>query len=295
MEEENTPSDSGKGYTWAIWITAFLFATLWSIGAFFFWTLLLLMLYFVFLRIYHSGIKMPSFTRSSSAQNPYRSYQKRPEYSQTGTPTSSTQNIQRMVRIIVFAFGGLFLLFFIIGIFSGSDDPGDSTSGNQESTTGEPYNEIADGYNVQGNGYYGKAQYDSALLYYDSALLVDPENKWALYNKSLVFFSKQDYRTSIQLVRKCLRLNPDYNEGLWLLGDDYFTINMNDSATYYLEQGYNNGFRDPGFLELMGDVYAKRGERSKAISSYKESLDADPDRSDVKQKLTALDPDSRLN
>lgn len=289
MEEESGQPQQRTWYRWAAGISAFLFALLWSIGPVFFWTFLMLTLYFAFLIIYSSGITFPSFSKNSGdSQNPFRAYQRR---SDSSTTASTQQIVGKVIRIFLIGFGGLILLLFIIGIFSGDEDTSDVPAESSEiETPSESSNEEADIYNTQGNSYYGKAQYDSALYYYEKALAVDPENKYAMYNKALVYFSRQDFRTSIQLVRKCLRANPEYNEAYWLLGDDYFSINVNDSAAYYLEQAYNNDYRDAGFLELMGDVYQKRGDQARAVALYKEAVVQDPTRTDLVQKILTLDP-----
>ena len=140
--------------------------------------------------------------------------------------------------------------------------------------------------------FFNQANYDSALWYYEKALVANSEDQYALYNKALVFLTKQDYRKSISVVKKCLRLHPDYNEAKWLLGDDYYWLRDYDSAQVTLEQAYDNGYKDPGFIQLLGDVYLKNDNRSKATEFYKQVIALDTTRAEVYKQLIELDPEN---
>jgi tetratricopeptide (TPR) repeat protein len=184
------------------------------------------------------------------------------------------------------------ILLFVVGIFSTKDS--DNTAVPEEVEKDEA-SEAAqkDDETIfidKGNGFFSDAQYDSALKYYEKTLYVNPLNQYALYNKALVFSMKKDFWGSISIVKKCLRLDPDYNEGLWLLGDDFASVNYYDSAIFTLERAYRNGYADPGFLQLMGEVYLKKDNRAKATELYKKVLEQDSSKVDVYRQLAELDP-----
>jgi predicted Zn-dependent protease len=94
----------------------------------------------------------------------------------------------------------------------------------------------------------------------------------------------------MHIIKRCLRDHPDYNEGLWLLGDDFYSVSYYDSAILTLEKAHQNNYDDPGFLQLLGDAYRKKNNRSKAAELYKEVLARDSSRAEVYRQLAELEP-----
>jgi tetratricopeptide (TPR) repeat protein len=266
----------------------FLFALFWSLGSFFFWTLLGLSAYFVFLAFYSSDAKISWFNRRSTSESPYPAYRR----SSRKTPPQDQLSLGRkIIRALVIGFGGMLVLLFIAGIFAKQNTDPSSESTGTNSSEPAATNEDTD-YVGRGNDFFDKTQYDSALINYDKALAIDPENQYALYNKALVFYMKKDYRRSIGLVKKCLRLYPDYDTGWWLMGDDYSSLNNNDSAAICLDKAYSHGYSDPGFLQLMGDVYLKKNDRVKARELFLKVITQDSSKAEVYRQLADLDPEN---
>src|SRR3954471_3249792 len=104
MSEESTSSGKVKWSKVLAILFAALFAIFWSLGAFFFWSLLGCCVYFSFLSIYSSAITFNFFERDQNSTDPHRPYQ-RP--SGSGGQTSANPAV-RILRIIV---------FFVIGFF----------------------------------------------------------------------------------------------------------------------------------------------------------------------------------
>jgi tetratricopeptide (TPR) repeat protein len=75
-----------------------------------------------------------------------------------------------------------------------------------------------------------------------------------------------------------------------LLGDDFFAVSYYDSAVFTLEKAHQNGYADPGFLQLLGDAYLKKSNRTKAIELYKEVLGQDSSKFEVYRQLAELEP-----
>lgn len=271
-----------------------LFAIFWSLGSFFFWSLLGLTLCFGFLWMYTSAplkAKMDAFRSAFSREsrphkNPYQAFRPRSE-----TQTSSAQplNIPKVIRLLMIGFFALFFFFSIVGLFFGEDEEvGEAvTLQNYEET---PVEDSTNVWNDRGNAALENNQFDSAFYYYDRALAMDPQNVYALYNKGLAYSLKQDYRLSNGLARQCVRYHPDYDPAWWLLGYNYDLTNNVDSAMYCLEKAYANGYGQPDFLQLVAEVYVKKDRRNDALEVYKRIVDMDTTKAEIFRKMAELDP-----
>ncbi len=292
MEESNEQPSKNK---WPGRLAIFfllLFAIFWSLGSFFFWLLFGLSSYFVFLAFYSSDVKFSIFEQKRAPENPYRAYQ---SSDRTSAPPQVI-TLRKVFRLIILSFLALFVFFFLIGVFFGKDNETDNNTSESEPVRIESESsEVSESdqvnaYTNKGNDFFNQPQYDSALKYYEKALAIDRNDQYALYNKALVYYMRKDYRRSMPIVKRCLRDHPDYNEAWWLLGDDYSSINNNDSAIYCLERAYNNNYTDPGFLQLMAEVYLKKDNREQAKVFYLKVIEQDTTKAEVYKKLAELDP-----
>lgn len=268
-----------------------LFAIFWSLGAFFFWTLLSLTGYFTFLHFYISG----SFGRMLSGwltafrgspqppPNPYRGFQPRPT-----SPAPSAVPVKKFIRFILVGIFSLFFFLFLIGVFFGEDEtPAEETvsySEPPEEDNGTTY------WNERGNAALQNDLSDSAIYYYDQALAIDPQNVYALYNKGLAYVLRQDYRRGNALARRCVAHHPEYDPAWWLLGYSYDLTNYTDSALYCLEQAYGHEYSQPDFLQLLAEVYVKKDKRRNALEVYQRMVSLDTTRADIFRKMSELDP-----
>ncbi len=302
--EDQPAVGKGKWFKRLAIFFAALFAVFWSLGSFFFWFLSGLTLYFTFLSIYSSGAKFSWFEKKQQ-DNPYQSYRGQ---SRQGQGPVSSNPIVRVVKIAAFSFLGFFIFLILVGLFFGEETPVEAPSAESEQTessSSSTSSEAEDVSNItRGNDLFNNGDYDSAILYYDKQLAQNPQDQDGLFNKSLAYFKKGEYTTSISLIRRCINVYPDYNEAYWLLGDNYSTISNLDSAVYCLEKAYNNDFRDSNFLQLMAETYLKKGDRTKSrdfylkvieldasnVDSYKQLIDLDPENASVyREKLNALE------
>ncbi|MDZ4715001.1 MAG: tetratricopeptide repeat protein [Cytophagales bacterium] len=261
-----------------------LFALLWSLGSFFFWVLLGLCAYFGVLWIVSTGASKSLF--SSVAQHrPSARFTTASPQAPPVTQRSTTGTVLRFIRILLIFFAGLFLFLFLVGLFSGDDESVDPTNTESPAAGGD-----TTWWNSKGNAAMDQSNYDSALIYYDRALARDPRDRYALYNKGLVFTMQKNYRRSNQMARHCLRVHPDYDPAWWLLGYNYDIQDNPDSALYALEKAYFNGYKEPDFLDLIADVYVRKNRKSSALEAYQRLIAIDSTRAAVYRKMAELDP-----
>lgn len=286
MEQPNNPTSKNKWHGRLAVLFLLLFSIFWSLGAFFFWVLLGLASSFSVLALDLADIKIPVFNQSNDGRLA------RSVLAPSNIPDAQDRNLffRKISRFLMM--GGLAFLFIIFFIWTAARNnkkaPVETTNG--EDSSGQKF-DAAIAYTTTGTNFFNTTQYDSALKYYDRALAVNPDSQDAIYNKALVFYMKQDYRKSIGIVKKCLRLNADYNTAWWLLGDDYYSIDQYDSAIFCLEKAYAHNFNDPAFLQLMGNAYLKNNNPAKAKEFYLKVIEQDTTQADVYRQLVLLDPE----
>lgn len=292
MEQENPSATNNRWYPKLTWLSAGLFAVLWSLGDFFFWVFLGLTCAFAFLWIYHSGARI-SFNRPGPPPGqPYRGYRS-PEPSEP-VPMEAPKKVPRAAFILFMVFAGVMLFVYRVGKMAAHEIPDNETMILEDSLSStEPVeeNNLVVKLSDKANTSLGREDYDSALYYYNEALKLDARDPGIHYNIAVVYSTRSDFLRSNSSARQCLRIDPQYNYGWWLLGWNYYSLNMYDSAILSLDRGYSNHFDEPGFLRLIGDVSIKRNNRSRAIEMYKASLAKDSTTVELYETLAGLEPD----
>lgn len=272
-----------------------LFAVFWSLGPFFFWTLLLLSLYFILLHFYYSesvrktleGIFNSVRQPSQPPPNPYQAFRPR---SGTTQPTQTPVRAGKVVRFVVLGFFFFTLFLFLVGLFTSVEESTDSGQGVSIDTETPTEDDGTTYWNEKGSAAMQNEKQDSALYYYNQALAIDPQNVYALYNTGLAYVLRQDYRKGNGFTRRCLQYHPEYDPAWWLLGYSYDLTNQTDSALYALEQAYGHDYSQPDFLQLLAEVYVKKDKRRMALEVYQKMVDLDTTRADIYRKMVELDP-----
>ncbi|CAN5543211.1 hypothetical protein BH10BAC4_BH10BAC4_01060 [soil metagenome] len=285
MEQKADTSGKSKWFGQLGWLFITLFAVFWSLGSFFFWFLLGLSAMFGSLSMIYSGIHISLFDNLPTNKSPYQSYT-----SAMGRPpvAGNELNLKKALRIFFIIGVTIFMLVFVVEIFA-PDNEATTESIEVEPVQSESIEEPT--FASRGITLFNDGQYDSALMYYNKALEVTPNDADLVYNKALAYYLKEDYRTAIRIARSCLRLSPDYREAWWLQGGSYFELNQYDSAIFSLETAYSKNLREQNFLILLGNVYLKKGNRSKAKDLYLEVVKIDTTQAEVYRQLAELDPE----
>lgn len=294
MEPDVTPSSPKWPKRLAL-LFILLYAIFWSLGPFFSWTLFALAGYFSFLAIYTSVSvrdwlqKLWASGRPSAAPRfaPRPTYQPTPEPGIATDAAAIVKKIFRVVRFIIIGAVSIIFILFLIGIFLVDEEPA-AAEETVVTNTGQPVSQV-EYFTEKGNTAMNNGLTDSAHYYYDKALRIDPQNVYALYDKGLAYILSNDYYRGNALTRRCLRYHSDYDQAWWLLGFSYDKMNNTDSALYCLETAKGHDYSDPGFLELLGEVYEKRGRRGDALDAYLKLITVDTTKADVYRKLAVLD------
>jgi tetratricopeptide (TPR) repeat protein len=111
-----------------------------------------------------------------------------------------------------------------------------------------------------------------------------------MFNKSLVYYQKQDYANSIEWSKKCANLYPDNIDAIVLTGDSYYAQERFSEALTWYRQGYDKGARSAELLNILAYVYDQQNRKTEAIQFYKETLQQDSSFVKVYERLAELEP-----
>jgi tetratricopeptide (TPR) repeat protein len=89
--------------------------------------------------------------------------------------------------------------------------------------------------------------------------------------------------------------NPDYVDGMLLIGDSFYNQSQLDSALRWYEGAYGQGYRSAILSHLMAYIYDVKGQTNQAIELYREAIGQDSTIVDIYTRLGELVPGEEGN
>ncbi|MBL7130511.1 MAG: tetratricopeptide repeat protein [Candidatus Omnitrophica bacterium] len=133
--------------------------------------------------------------------------------------------------------------------------------------------------------YSESSKTDAAIKEFNQALKFDPANPLALNALSYLYAELgENLDQALALVQKALELEPSNGAYLDTLGWIYFRKGDLDKAIRYLENA-SVMVEDAEIFEHLGDVYFKIGKSDEALKNWQRSLQIDPKRKQVRDKI----------
>jgi tetratricopeptide (TPR) repeat protein len=131
---------------------------------------------------------------------------------------------------------------------------------------------------------------------YDKALALDPDFARATYGKALTYFNQQRNDESIALLIPVLEKNPEYYDAMLLIGDCYFAQEKYDDAFNWYGNAYGDGnVRSQPLCYRLAYLFDRKGDYSRAVDLYKETLTYDTTVVDIYTRLGELLPNEDGN
>jgi tetratricopeptide (TPR) repeat protein len=125
----------------------------------------------------------------------------------------------------------------------------------------------------------------------DQAESQQEETKSSEYDNALQEYNSQNYRPSIVIARKALVADPNNNDLMLVLGEDYGALKQNDSSFVWFDRAYQNGARSAYLSHWLGYLYDDKGSLSQGIQFYKDALKQDSTRTQIYDRLAELEPE----
>jgi tetratricopeptide (TPR) repeat protein len=117
------------------------------------------------------------------------------------------------------------------------------------------------------------------------------EAKSSEYDRASIEYNKQNYRQSISIARKALIGDPNNNDLMLMLGEDYGALKQKDSSFIWFDRAYQNGARTAELSHWLGYLYDDKGSISQGIQFYKDALKLDSTRTQIYDRLAELEPE----
>jgi tetratricopeptide (TPR) repeat protein len=117
------------------------------------------------------------------------------------------------------------------------------------------------------------------------------EAKSSEYDRASIEYNKQNYRQSISIARKALIGDPNNNDLMLMLGEDYGALKQKDSSFIWFDRAYQNGARSAEVSHWLGYLYDDKGSTSQGIQFYKDALKLDSTRTQIYDRLAELEPE----
>jgi hypothetical protein len=118
------------------------------------------------------------------------------------------------------------------------------------------------------------------------------EQKSSEYDRALQEYNNQNYRQSISIARKAVIADPNNNDLMLVLGDDYGALKQNDSSFVWFDRAYQNGVRSAYISHWLGYLYDDKGSTALGIQFYKGALKQDSTRTQIYDRLAELEPEN---
>lgn len=116
-----------------------------------------------------------------------------------------------------------------------------------------------------------------ALKHFEKALLHDPENRYALYDKSTSLINLCYVEEATHILQRLGDLYPDDPDYAIDLGFCYLTQGYTDDALRYYQKAYDLGYCDPSVYAGLYCSYQDMGYKTDALYYAKKGLDEFPE------------------
>jgi tetratricopeptide (TPR) repeat protein len=127
-------------------------------------------------------------------------------------------------------------------------------------------------------GYAELNEPDKAVTDDETAIRLYPEYVKAYYNRANALFDQDKYHEAIAGYKKSKSLNPGYEYPDYNICRCYKSLNMPDSALYYINLHISEFPHDGDGYNLKGDIYYRREDYPTAIEFYTRAINFTPDK-----------------
>lgn len=138
---------------------------------------------------------------------------------------------------------------------------------------------------------YQLDNWETAKQHYESALRLNPENETVLNNYAYYMSLKgEELEKAKRMSELSLRIAPKNPSFLDTLGWIYYLMGDYEKALHYISSSLENGSQSAEVMEHKGDVLAKLGRVEEAIQFWNQSLETDPKRQYLLERIREVTP-----
>lgn len=144
---------------------------------------------------------------------------------------------------------------------------------------------IAEVYQLLANAYHYDKNYKKSDEIFEKLIEYDPDNLITLNNYAYYLAVRgENLEKALQLIEKVIKKNPEEPSFQDTYGWILFKLNRYDEAIKWIEKAYNSK-KSADICEHLGDVYFKKGNKSKALELWKEAKKLGGKSEELDQKI----------
>jgi tetratricopeptide (TPR) repeat protein len=244
----------------------------------------------------NTGLVESNFNKFYELEEKYYTSRRLPFYAtEVGRLYLAKEDFQNAIKYLErsrsFFSDDLFLLYYLGFAYSRLGDSEKAISLFDEVLKGNPAKEIKiDIVGQLGLIYDGMKNYQKSDSLYEEGLKLDSSNHLLLNNYSYSLSERGlQLERSERMSKEALEKEPENSSYLDTYGWILYRMGKYEDAEIYLKKAV--GLRDAQgengavLIDHLGDIYFKLGDKEKANSCWKRSLEMNPNNNDVKEKI----------
>ncbi|MCX8069296.1 MAG: tetratricopeptide repeat protein, partial [Thermodesulfovibrionales bacterium] len=114
--------------------------------------------------------------------------------------------------------------------------------------------------------YHEKGLINEAEIQYSKILTIDPYHKEALYNLSLIHFNRRDYEKALDLLNRCLKIDPKDAQTINLIGLTFEALGNKRSAEGCFKRAIQLRHYDYMIHYNFANLLSRQGRTEEAVS-----------------------------
>ncbi len=133
--------------------------------------------------------------------------------------------------------------------------------------------------------YFSKQEHKKALSLLKKIIEEDPEDHSSLWQIGEIYLNNQDYQTAELLIDKAIDLNTENPKYYMSMVEVYYSTDRHLEAVQIMEKVIKLRPENPKYLQILAEIYDELGDEDNAVKYYFRLLENDPSNPKAKKRL----------
>ncbi len=133
--------------------------------------------------------------------------------------------------------------------------------------------------------YFSKQEHKKALSLLKKIIEEDPEDHSSLWQIGEIYLNNQDYQTAELLIDKAIDLNTENPKYYMSMVEVYYSTDRRLEAVQIMEKVIKLRPENPKYLQILAEIYDELGDEDNAVKYYFRLLENDPSNPKAKKRL----------
>lgn len=133
--------------------------------------------------------------------------------------------------------------------------------------------------------YFSKQEHKKSLSLLKRIIEKDPEDHNSLWQIGEIYLTNQDYQTAELLIDKAIDLNTENPKYYMSMVEVYYSTNRHIEAVQIMEKVIKLRPENPKYLQILAEIYDELWDEENAVKYYFRLLENDPSNPKAKKRL----------